>query len=156
MTHAEFSAWLEETIPHYADDKVASGQWSRAEALEKSRGEFARLLPAGLETSDHFFRAIVDEAGARVGVLWFARSVTPRGDVAFVYDVAIEPDARRKGHAAAAFAALEREVVELGMTGVGLHVFGHNHAARALYEKLGFTTTDVSLFKALGETPKVD
>ena len=39
----------------------------------------------------------------------------------------------------------------MGLAAISLHVFGHNTAARALYEKLGFVTKSVLMSKALGE-----
>jgi len=45
--------------------------------------------------------------------------------------------------------ALEERVRHLGLSTISLHVFGHNHAARALYEKLGYVTTNVMMSKTL-------
>jgi RimJ/RimL family protein N-acetyltransferase len=39
--------------------------------------------------------------------------------------------------------------VGLGLSGIALHVFGHNHGAQALYAKLGFVATNINLFKSL-------
>jgi hypothetical protein len=36
-----------------------------------------------------------------------------------------------------------------GLAGVALHVFGHNSSAQALYHKLGYQTTNISMFKTL-------
>jgi ribosomal protein S18 acetylase RimI-like enzyme len=36
------------------------------------------------------------------------------------------------------------------MAGIALHVFGHNAGAKNLYEQLGFRTTNVHMFKAVG------
>jgi len=55
--------------------------------------------------------------------------------------------------ATAAFAALEGEARARGLAGIGLHVFGHNPGARALYEKLGYETTNLHMFK---KVPRVD
>ena len=52
ISDAEFAAWTAHTIPAYAKDKVASGAWLEAEALEKSRAALEALLPAGKETKD--------------------------------------------------------------------------------------------------------
>jgi len=35
LTEPEFAKWREATIPAYAADKVASGQWAKAESLER-------------------------------------------------------------------------------------------------------------------------
>ena len=53
MIQSEYIAWLETTIPAYAADKVASGQWSREASLELSRKEYNELLPQGFETPDN-------------------------------------------------------------------------------------------------------
>ncbi len=37
----------------------------------------------------------------------------------------------------------------LGLSGIALHVFGHNAAGRALYDQLGFRPTNISLFKPI-------
>jgi ribosomal protein S18 acetylase RimI-like enzyme len=43
--------------------------------------------------------------------------------------------------------AIEDEVRKLGISKIGLHVFGFNAAARSLYDKLGFEVTDTSMEK---------
>jgi ribosomal protein S18 acetylase RimI-like enzyme len=57
------------------------------------------------------------------------------------------PERQREGHAFRAFLDLEAEVQRLGLSGIALHVFGHNTGAQALYAKLGFQPTNISLFK---------
>jgi ribosomal protein S18 acetylase RimI-like enzyme len=147
MTASEFADWVEQSITDYAADKVASGQWTPEESLELSRKENGALLPLGLDTPDNHLFAIVDAQGVAVGMLWFAVKKKFGADIAFVFDVGIHPERRREGHAARAFRALEDEVRRLGLSGIALHVFGHNDAARALYASLGFEPTNISLFK---------
>ena len=84
---------------------------------------------------------------AGVGVLWFAVKTRFNARIAYVFDVSIRPERQRQGHALRAFQALDEEVRRLGLAGIALHVFGHNMAARALYEKLGFAATSISLYK---------
>ena len=48
-----------------------------------------------------------------------------------------------------AFVELERVAREGGVHHLGLHVFGHNHGARRLYESLGFEPTSLTLRKTL-------
>lgn len=153
MAQAEFLAFVEETVPAYAADKVACGQWREAEALALSRKEFAELLPQGLATPGHHLYTLHDAAsGDAVGRLWIAEQQRAGSLVAYVYDIAIAPAHRRKGHATRAFEALEAETRALGLEGIALHVFGHNRDAQALYEKLGYRPTNIHMFKDIAAT----
>jgi ribosomal protein S18 acetylase RimI-like enzyme len=151
ITEAEYAAWLDESVPAYAADKVASGAWPAVAAVDRSRREFHALLPEGRQTPDHYVYAIVDAAGVPVGTLWFATEDRGGARIAYVYDVKVAPAHRRHGHARRAFALLEDEVRGAGLAGIGLHVFGHNTAAQALYAALGYRPTSISLFKPLGD-----
>ena len=150
MTPSEYTAWLDESIPAYAADKVASGQWSQAESLALSRKDNDELLPQGQQTPDSHFYTVIDTNGSAVGMLWFAVQIKFGSRIAYVYDVSVMPERQREGHALRAFTALETEVQKLGLSGIALHVFGFNTGARALYAKLGFEPTNIHLFKALG------
>ncbi len=150
MTESEYSAWQAETIPAYAADKVASGQWTKDESLELSRKEHQELLPQGRETKDNYLYSIVDSESAPVGMLWFAVKTKFSAKVAYVFDIGVRPQWQRQGHAHRAFLALDEEVRRLGLSGIALHVFGHNTSARALYDRLGFRATNISLYKAVG------
>ncbi|EEL31163.1 N-acetyltransferase [Bacillus toyonensis] len=45
----------------------------------------------------------------------------------------------------------ETEIIakELGMTKIGLHVFGHNKVTRGLYEKLDYEITNIKMVKSI-------
>ena len=153
MTAPEYADWVEWSTTGYAADKVASGQWTPEESLELSRKEVAELLPLGLETPGNYLFTVVDSRAAPVGVLWFGVKKRFGTDIAYVFDVRVRPERQREGHAARAFLALEEEARRLGLSGIALHVFGHNDGARALYAKLGFRPTNISLFKPI-EPPR--
>ena len=150
MNEAQFGRYLQTMIPDYAQDKVRSGQWAPTEALELAGQSMQESLPQGLATPDHYL--YVMEHGPQrdaVGMIWIAAQ--QRGDrkVAYVFDVMVDAPHRRRGHATWAFAAMEKKALELGLSGVALHVFGHNPQAHALYVKLGYVTTNINMFKAL-------
>jgi GNAT superfamily N-acetyltransferase len=147
---AEFDAWLPRAIQDYALDKTASGQWTADEALQRSQQEHDQLLPMGLSTPDNHLCAIVNDDGAPVGMLWFAKQLRHGRAIAYVYDIEIDPLHRRQGHAAGALRCLEQACPALGFGGIALHVFGHNLGARQLYAQLGFEPTNISLFKPVG------
>jgi hypothetical protein len=50
------------------------------------------------------------------------------------------------------FAAQDEQARQRGLTGVALHVFDHNTGAQALYQKLGYLTTNINMFKPLRAT----
>jgi ribosomal protein S18 acetylase RimI-like enzyme len=82
-----------------------------------------------------------------VGELWYAVRHKFNAPIAYVYSVDVWPEHQRQGHASRAFLALEDEVGSRGLSGIALHVFGHNKTAQALYAKLGYQPTNINLFK---------
>jgi len=150
MTDTEFHEFVERTLLDYARDKVASGEWTASESVERSRAEFDRLLPQGLATPDQYLFTLKDDArDERVGDLWFAVRRPPMPPGGFIYDIFIDAAHRRKGHAEAALRALEPFARAHGAETIGLHVFGYNHGAIALYQKVGYETTNLLMRKTL-------
>ncbi|GHO98005.1 N-acetyltransferase [Reticulibacter mediterranei] len=148
MTEQDFQDFYENLIREYAADKLKAGNYQPEDALQRSRKEIEEQLPDGLASNDQYLYSIVeDEAAQKVGILWVAAQRAKQ--MAFVYDVEIYEAFRRRGYAEQAFLRLEEKVKELGLTKIGLHVFGHNHAAQALYKKLGFEITNVHMAKTL-------
>jgi len=150
MNESDFHTYLTSSIADYAQEHVKAGNWSAEEAQQKAEEEFQQLVPDGLASKNQYFFTIEDETlPAKVGILWFAVRDQGGQPSAFVYDVEIFAEFRRRGYGMQAFQALESYVRNLGLTTISLHVFGHNHAARAMYEKLGYITTNVSMSKTL-------
>ena len=133
----------------YALEKIEAGTWEPAQALQRAETEYDRLLPQGTATPDHYLFSIVTDDNTPVGTLWFAVADHGAGPIAFVYDIEIAPDQQRNGYGIAAMKALEDKVRELGLSKIGLHVFGHNKAAQELYTKAGFVVTDINMAKSL-------
>jgi RimJ/RimL family protein N-acetyltransferase len=151
MTQAEFEAYLPFAVQDYAQEHVRAGNWSAEKAQQMSQESFDGLLPDGPATSNQFLFTIEDEKlGEKVGMLWFAAEEREAGPRAFLYDIRIEKAYRRRGYGMEALQALEARVRELGLARITLHVFGHNHPARAMYEKLGYDVVDVRMCKTLG------
>jgi ribosomal protein S18 acetylase RimI-like enzyme len=150
MTEATFQRFLARTIPEYAAEKVRSGQWASGGAQARAEGEYQMLLPLGPSTPDNVLYDLHDpNTGADVGVLWYALRDEGAGRMAFVYEVETLPEFRRRGYATQAFALLEQDAARRGAGNIQLHVFGHNHGARALYQGLGFAETNVMMRKEL-------
>lgn len=154
MTQARYETWLYATIREYAAEKVASGNYPGEGAVERSQAEFDALLPNGQETAGHEIRSMVDDAGEAVGYVWFTIEDRPVGRVVFIYDIAVDPERRRKGHAQTALLQVETYARDNDCVGVMLHVFGSNTGARQLYAKAGYDETNVIMLKRVqGSSP---
>ena len=152
MTESDFQSYYDRAIAEYAEDHVRGGRWAAEEADEQARQSYRELLPEGLATPNQYLYTLTaTNPPIPVGMLWFALQSQAGQQVAFIYDVAIDPAFRRKGYATHAFRALEDQVRAQGVHQIRLHVFGHNHEARALYEKLGYVATNIMMAKVLDQ-----
>lgn len=149
MTQEQFVPYLANLMTNYAAENVTSGRWRADEAEAQAAKQIQGLLPDGLASENqHLFALTV--GAAQVGVLWFAVQPGGFGPVAFVYDIEIFADHRRQGYATQALHVLAHKAAGLGLVAIRLHVFGHNQAARALYEQTGFVPTNIVMEKRLG------
>ncbi|MDO9458440.1 GNAT family N-acetyltransferase [Nocardioides sp.] len=143
MDAAAYDLWEADEIDAYAEARTRSGE-SPEHALKVSREQHAELLPDGLATEHHqFFVGRVD--GLQVGTLW----VGTERPIAFVYDVAVDEDHRRRGYGGGLMRAGALWAQQQGSHALGLNVFGYNHGARALYEGLGYETVELYQGKEL-------
>jgi RimJ/RimL family protein N-acetyltransferase len=150
MSDADFAVFFERSIADYAEDNVRAGRWDPANAREASRADHDRLLPQGMRTPDHYLRAIRDAGtGGRVGDVWYAVRSEGGPPGIWIFWLGVDPAHRRHGYAAAALAAVEEEARRLGVLRIGLHVFAFNAGARALYERLGYETTNLVMWKSV-------
>lgn len=148
MTEEEFRSFLARDIEDYAAEKVRAGSWTADEALQKSRQAHEVLLPQGL-ASPHQQLYTIELEGEPVGQLWLSTDPKLGRATGFIYDLFVVEPLRRRGIATQAMLQLEKLALQLGVKTLALHVFGHNAAARALYEELGYSVTDVNMAKSL-------
>lgn len=150
MSSIEFSAYLAWAIPEHAREKVASGQWEEAESTKLSENAYLSLLPQGLQTPGHHLLTIkLEHTDSMLGAIWLHVQDRAKNRIAYVYDTFIEEAYQGKGYATQAFKALEILAREMDLGGIALHVFGHNHRARTLYDKLGYRATNIQMYKSL-------
>ncbi|MHB8611972.1 MAG: GNAT family N-acetyltransferase [Candidatus Dormibacteraceae bacterium] len=153
MTAAQFAKWEPTSIADYAKQHTIGGRWTAAEAPRLAREEFERLLPEGLVTPDHRFFSIARIPDRKaVGMLWIQIESSPR-PASFIFNIEIFKPYRRRGYGSQAMILLEQEARRLGLESIRLHVFGHNAAARSLYEKLGYIATNIQMRKRLARGP---
>lgn len=150
MPEDRFPAYRKHLTRGYAQEKVKAGVWSQEEAPGRAEADINGLLPAGTSTEDHFLYTVRDDSAAeKVGTLWLAMMRTSVGRAVWIYDIEIFDRFRRRGYGRRALKAAEDEARRLGADRIELHVFGHNAAARALYESAGYATTSVVMKKGL-------
>ncbi len=148
MTEPEFQAFLAESIPAYAAEKVRSGNWTDEEAEGRSREEFSKLLHRGLDTPEHVLYTIeMDQTP--VGRTWLCTDPKMAGGAGFIFELHIDQAFRRKGLATQALNLLEQEAARRGLHRLSLHVFGFNEPAIGLYKKLGYQITNLNMSKDL-------
>ena len=150
MREESFERFFELAVHSYAEDNVASGRWSAQDAVLQARAEATRLLPQGLATKDNDLYEIRSPAsGEIVGYLWGGSLNRGVRKVAFIFQLYVLPEFRRRGHARSALQAYEAIARRGGFDSVALNVFGSNTVAQELYRSLGFAVTSIGMQKDL-------
>jgi ribosomal protein S18 acetylase RimI-like enzyme len=150
MAEREFGKYKLRLIQEYANEQVKSGAWQPTDAAERARAEIDEMLPEGLSTPKHYlFSVMEDSVESPVGALWIFLRERNMLIEAFISDLVIFESFRRRGFASQALTELDAKAKELGAAKIRLQVFGHNHAARMLYEKIGYATVNVYMDKRL-------
>ena len=148
---APYHEYRKDLVRDYAVDKVRAGAWSQAEAESRAARDVDGLLPEGPATQGHFLYSVRDDStGTEVGTVWFALRNSGVGRSVWIYDIIINEDFRRRGYASRTLELVEDRAKELGAKSVELHVFGHNHGALSLYEKMGYNETSITMAKQVG------
>ena len=151
MTEAEFEAFMEISMRDQAQGQVQAGNWPAEQADELIKQLRDQFLPGDLDTPNHFFFTIKDpDSGAEVGGLWYTVMEEDGNRFLFVVDIQVDEAYRRRGYGTQAFGMMEDQAREMGITTISLHVFKHNHSARAMYEKLGYVGANNMMAKELG------
>jgi RimJ/RimL family protein N-acetyltransferase len=147
---APYHEYRKDLVRHYAADKVRAGAWSQAEAEGRAARDVDGLLPEGPATHGHFLYSVKDDStGAEVGTVWFALRDSGVGRSVWIYDIIVNENFRRKGYASRTLELVEDRARALGAKSVELHVFGHNQGARALYQKVGYKETSITMAKPI-------
>ena len=150
MNEAQYETFSEISARDQMAGHVREGRWKAEEAEANMAKLAAQFLPQGLETPNHFFFAIEEEeTGGLAGGLWYTLVEEGETRQFFVLDIQINEGYRRRGYGTLAFKAMEDQARELGVGTIALHLFADNTAARAMYQKLGYTGTDTSMAKQI-------
>lgn len=150
MSEPEFIQYLENAIQEYARENIESGRWLSEGAIERSHSDHERLLPKGIETKNNYlFNILSPEDGGIVGSLWLSIEEHAQNNSAFIYDIEVNKNYRRKGYATGALREIEEFVKTLGIKTLGLHVFRQNTSAQKLYASLGYNIVSTNMVKSL-------
>jgi len=154
MSETQFQAYLATAVQEYAQGHLKSGDCEPEDALALAQKDYRELLPGGLQTKNHFLFSIYDDAidiTECIGMVWFAVKDQRAVKTTFIYDFNIREDLRGKGYGRKTLEKVEELIQQMGIGKVSLHVFGYNHAARRLYEKMGYQITGIGMTKTLGK-----
>ncbi len=144
LTKKEFDKYVVHSVSNYEKELIKMGH-TESQAKQESKATFDRILPKGMDTEGHIFNYAYDNEEL-IGFIWYGF----RGkDNAFIYDFEIVEEKRRQGYGRKVMLACEQEAKEKGAKVMGLHVFGHNKGARALYESLNYYPTSIQMKKNL-------
>lgn len=145
MSSDEFQQYLGYAVENFANEQIKSGNWEKEGAISKAVEIHKQLLPDGPNTNNNYLFTIRD-GKLKVGIVWLAKKDDNKG---FIYDINIWQANQGKGYGKQAMKQIELKAKELGLKEIGLHVFGHNKAARGLYERLGYVETNIKMEKSL-------
>lgn len=150
MTVGEFEEFARISIDGYVEESRLIGLAAATLSPEQASLSFHGLLPQGRATPHHYLYSLfADEQDEPVGILWFGDTDETCQRAAFLYDIYIHPPYQRRGYASMAIQLLEQKSRELGLPSIGLNVFAKNLAAQALYRKMGFMPTELTMIKQL-------
>lgn len=146
MSPDEFAHFVGWAVREQAAHHIRTGRCAPHQALDYAKGEYLLALPDGLQTQGSYLYTARDAAtGARVGSLFLMLRRRAEAMETFVFNIVVDEEKRRRGYGRAMMRAALDWAREHGTASVGLHVFGHNTAARELYTSLGFRETNVSM-----------
>ncbi|WP_342480757.1 GNAT family N-acetyltransferase [Paenibacillus sp. FSL L8-0340] len=150
MDEIAFQFFWSQSTRDYAEDKIKAGAWDAETALRQSQEEMVRFLPKGLHTDGAYLYSVMEiESNTQAGYIWFNVTEARTGREAFLYDIYIFEPYQGKGYGKQALLALDESAREMGVSKIGLHVFGQNNRAFELYKKMGYLVTDITMSKTL-------
>jgi ribosomal protein S18 acetylase RimI-like enzyme len=150
MSGGDYDAFYQYVIHDYAEGLVHARNAHPDRALQTSVEQHRSVLSNGLDSPGQRFRVIREASlDVYVGCLWWGVVERYGTRKAMLYFVGILAPYRRRGYAMQALRLLEAEVARAGLDELRLYVFGHNAAARALYAKMGYAPSSITMTKAV-------
>jgi len=152
MTDSELKGLLDEIIPDYAARHVEAGDWDPDQATDIATRQVYGLLPDGVHTPGMLL-CVADTVDAeRVGRVWIGLNQKRPGH-AYIYYIEVDAPRRGRGYGRLLLSEAEKQARRQGARTIGLHVFGMNKVARALYESAGYEVAQLDMQKLLVDSP---
>lgn len=146
MSSIEFENYIDNAVKSYAKEKIESGNWTEDEAFYRSKSEYDKLLPNGVNSNNNYLFSILNEIDNVIGMIWLNVN---ENNLGFIYDLNIYKEYQGKGYGLKAMEEIENIARSLELEKIELHVFGHNTKAINLYEKLNYRKTNIIMSKKL-------
>ena len=148
MGAAEYAAFFEVASDSYARNNVAEGRWNAPDAPALAREETKRLLPEGEKTAENQLFVLRDaDLNAEVGYLWYGTMARGTKRVAFLFQIYVHSQFRRRGYGRQAMQAFEQEALSSGHNSLALNVSALNTDALRLYETVGYSASSMVMRK---------
>jgi ribosomal protein S18 acetylase RimI-like enzyme len=147
MSDEEFAAFHAALVRDYADDIARNYRVAPEEALARSRAQTGDLSQQRADPQHLFLTIALEQSGQAVGALWC--QLKPERSYAFILDFVLDPAFRGQGYGRRSLELLDRTLAARGVRQIGLHVFGDNARAQALYRELGYYVTGLNMQKDL-------
>jgi ribosomal protein S18 acetylase RimI-like enzyme len=111
-------------------------------ALARARAEIETEIADAVQAGEMLWSARA-APGVTVGWLWVkpARERLP-AETAFLQQILVKAEARRRGHGSAMLTALEQRLADTGWRELRLNVWDTNQPGRRLYERAGYALVE--------------
>lgn len=151
MKEEDLTAYLRKSIPEYAYDQVQAGNWSSAEAVNRSRAEFDEMLPQGLETPNAVLVNIRLDEQTTIGMMWYYIDVSKPIPTIYLLDLFLFPQFKNKGYEKVVLIGLEGVVKSAGARRIESQIFAHRADDLKMYLEGGFHQTSILIAKEISE-----
>jgi len=151
MQDDDLTAYLRKSIPEYAYDQTQAGNWSAAEAVNRSRAEFDQMLPEGLSTPNTVLANVMLNDNEKIGMVWYY--IYPEKPIPTIYliDLFLFPQFKGKGFEKTLLSGLEQVFKAAGARRIELQIFAHRVDDLKMYIESGFSQTSVLLAKNIAD-----
>jgi ribosomal protein S18 acetylase RimI-like enzyme len=150
LLDAEFAAFRDRVVCEFAEQSAAAGRVTDEHALPWAQEQIDRLLPDGSKTKDTYLFKVMSHHQQQevLGYLWSGRD-SSNANCAYLFDMYIVPESRRKGIGKASLQQLHEILKRLEYKAINLHVYASNKAAISLYDTCGYVPVSHVLRKPL-------